>query len=140
LPKAYPKELKTLGEHLRKRRLELKLLQKEVALILGVHETTIWNWERDRSSPNLHHLPKVIQFLGYLPFQAQAETLGEKIVNSRRLSGITQKELAKRLGVDPSTLARWERNESRPQKRLSARLAGFLVSWGLSFPQDLDLK
>jgi transcriptional regulator with XRE-family HTH domain len=66
--------------------------------------------------------------------------LGEKIVNSRRLSGITQKELAKRLGVDPTTLARWERNESRPQKKFSARLVGFLASCGLSHPQDLDLK
>jgi len=31
--------------------------------------------------------------------------------------GITQKVLAKTLGVDPGTLARWERDEGKPLKR-----------------------
>jgi hypothetical protein len=43
LTKAYPQELKTLGNRLRKKRLDLKLLQEEVALILGIEENTIWN-------------------------------------------------------------------------------------------------
>jgi len=32
--------------------------------------------------------------------------LGERIVVMRRLRGVTQKELARRLGVDPDTLIR----------------------------------
>jgi len=42
LPLGYPQILKTLGDHLRKRRLDLNLLQKEVAEIIGVDETTIY--------------------------------------------------------------------------------------------------
>ena len=125
-PKAYPQELKTLGDHLRKRRLDLKLLQRQVALTLGVEEATIWNWENNYSSPKLHYIPRIIQFLGYVPFNNQAKTLGERIVNYRRLSGITQKELAKSLGVAPTTLARWERNKGKPNKRHLPKLAHLL--------------
>ena len=65
---AYPKELKTLGDHLRKRRLELKMLQKEVAEKLGTTPCTIRNWEKNRSNPSLGFIPKIIQFLGYMPY------------------------------------------------------------------------
>jgi site-specific DNA recombinase len=129
LPQAYPKELKTLGDHLRKRRLDLKLLQKEVALKIGVDEATIYNWENNRSSPELHYIPKVIEFLGYVPFDGQPKTLGERIVLYRRLHGITQEKLAHRLGVDPTTLARWERNESQPLKRYQKKLVVFSASY-----------
>jgi transcriptional regulator with XRE-family HTH domain len=122
LPKAYPQELKTLGDHLRKKRLDQKLLQRQVALILGVEEATIWNWENNYSSPKLHYIPRIIKFLGYVPFNVEPKTLRERIVNYRRLSGITQKELAHRLGIDPTTLARWEKNEKSPVKRYRQRL------------------
>jgi transcriptional regulator with XRE-family HTH domain len=117
LPRAYPRELKTLGDHLKKKRLDLKLLQKEVASILGVKEATIWNWENNRSSPKLHYISRVVAFLDYIPFNGEPKTLGERIVNYRRLLSITQKELAKSLGVDPSTLGRWERDTGKPSKR-----------------------
>ena len=122
--------MKTLGDHLRKKRLDLKLLQKDAALILGVEAATIWNWENNYSSPKLHHIPRIIKFLGYVPLNTHAKTLGERIVNYRRLSGMTQKELANLLGVDPTTLARWERNESRPLRKPLQRLVTFFSSFG----------
>jgi transcriptional regulator with XRE-family HTH domain len=105
-----------LGDHLRKRRLDLGLLQKEVGSIIGVDETTIHNWENNRSSPSLYAVPKVIRFLGYNPLPSSPTTLGEKLLSYRKLNGITQEELARRLGVDPTTLARWERGKSRPME------------------------
>jgi len=122
LPSPYPKKLKTLGDHLRKRRLDLKLFQKEVAQRIGVEEATIWNWENNWSSPSLYYIPKIIEFLGYVPDCIKAKTLGEKIVTSRRLLGITQKEFARHLGIDPSTLGRWEKDKSQPQKELLKKL------------------
>jgi len=64
---AYPKTLKTLGDHLRKRRLDLKLLQKELAQKLDISETSIYNWENNRASPSLYLIPKIMKFLGYIP-------------------------------------------------------------------------
>src|SRR5258708_35272377 len=53
LPRSYrlgnrnraPEQLNTLGDHLLRRRLTLKLLQRQVAKQLGVHEATVDHWE-----------------------------------------------------------------------------------------------
>jgi len=52
----------------------------------------------------------------------QVKTLGKKIATSRRLLGLTQKELAYRLKINPSTLARWEKDKSQPSKKELERL------------------
>ncbi|MBI3586592.1 MAG: helix-turn-helix transcriptional regulator, partial [Ignavibacteriales bacterium] len=82
------------------KRLELRLLQKEVASKLGVDEMTVCNWEKNHSSPMLHLLAKIIDLLGYDPKTSEAKTLGEKVLQYRKSHGITQKELARRIGVD----------------------------------------
>jgi len=60
LSAAYPKELKTVGDHLRRRRLELKPLQEDVAERLGTTPCTLRNWEKNRSSLSLAFIPKII--------------------------------------------------------------------------------
>jgi transcriptional regulator with XRE-family HTH domain len=101
----------------------LKLLQKEVAGMLGVDTNTVTNWEKNRCQPKLHILPKIVQFLGYSPFPTESQSVGERIKTYRREHGITQKELAMFLGVDPGTLARWESGKSPPRAHLWVRLA-----------------
>jgi DNA-binding transcriptional regulator YiaG len=46
-----PKASQTIGDHLRRRRLALKLKQSEAAERLGVTESSIWNWEAGKSQP-----------------------------------------------------------------------------------------
>jgi len=77
LPEAYPTQLETLGDHLRKRRLDLGLLQRQVAEELGIRKGTVYNWESNHRSPQLRFMPRIIEFLGYLSHHAQARTLGE---------------------------------------------------------------
>ena len=107
----YPAQLNTLGDHLRKRRLDLGLLQREVAQKLGVTESTIWNWEANRSSPQIRFILKVIAFLGYDPYSTACGSFGERLLAFRRSLGLSQKGLAHRMGVDPGTLGEWERGE-----------------------------
>jgi transcriptional regulator with XRE-family HTH domain len=59
--------LKTLGDHLRKKRLDLGLLQREAALQLGVDVKTVTNWERQRTEPKIRFLPAIFRFLGSDP-------------------------------------------------------------------------
>jgi DNA-binding XRE family transcriptional regulator len=66
-PPGYPADPATLGEHLKKRRLDLKLFQKDVARMIGVDETSIWNWENNQSRPVARLTPKIWEFLGYCP-------------------------------------------------------------------------
>ena len=116
-PPEYPKELKTLGGHIRKRRLDLGLFQRQVADQIGVDTTTIWNWECHKSSPRVHDIPAIIQFLGYQPLP-NPSSLAEKLLVARKALGLTQRVMAKRFGIDPTTLSKLERGKS---KRPSAK-------------------
>jgi len=128
LPSGYPQILKTIGDHLRKRRLDLKLLQKEVAERIGVDETSIYYWENNRIKPSLPFIPKIIEFLGYIPFNTTSNSFGEQIVTYRRLHGLTQRKLACLLGVDPTSIGHWERGEHWPQERLLNELIQLFTS------------
>ena len=124
---AYPRHLRALGDHLRNGRLDLGLPQRDVAEQVGVTEASVYNWENNRSSPTLRFLPRILAFLGYDPYDAQATTLGERIVAVRRKLGLSHKGLARRLDVDASTLSRWERGRGKPSKRCHDRLLTFLA-------------
>jgi DNA-binding XRE family transcriptional regulator len=43
--RSYPSELNTIGDHLKKRRLDLELLQKDLAEQIGATTCTIQYWE-----------------------------------------------------------------------------------------------
>lgn len=84
--------------------------------MIGCDETTIINWEKGRTAPQI----KVVEFLGYNPF-SESTNLAERLVNCRKARGMRQKDFARQLGIDPSTLARFERGEGYPTgKYLSA--------------------
>ena len=50
----------------------------------------------------------------------------ERLVHCRTMLGLSQKESAKSMGVDQSTLARWERGEREPTGTLLTRVVQFL--------------
>ena len=111
----YPQTLDTLGDHIRKKRVDLGLFQKDIANIIGTNESTIWNWENNYATPYISYLPNIIKFLGYVPFNTSCNTLREKIVTSRKLLGLSQRKYAQLIGIDPSTLGKWERGKSTPR-------------------------
>jgi transcriptional regulator with XRE-family HTH domain len=59
-------------------------------------------------------IPAIIDFLGYDPIPKPA-CLHERLVWFRRRKGWTQETFAKVLGVDKTTLAKWERGERVPK-------------------------
>ncbi|HXR46800.1 MAG TPA: helix-turn-helix transcriptional regulator [Candidatus Limnocylindrales bacterium] len=61
----------TLGEHLKRRRLEVHLIQSQLAKRLGVHRVSVQNWERNIYQPATELMPKIIEFSGYDPQQWQ---------------------------------------------------------------------
>jgi len=91
-----------------------------------VNKTTIHNWETHRSSPLVRHLPGVIVFLEYDPLPVP-RTFGERLLRARQALGLSQKDMARRIGADPRTLARWESGKSRPStKKLTGKLKRLL--------------
>ena len=126
LSRAYPNALKTLGDHIRKRRLDLQLLQSDVAQRLGVTECSVWNWENNATAPVFPYWPAIVGFLGYNPLP-EPQTPAEQLVRARKIQGLSQKEMARSLGINPSTLARWERGEREPTGMFLSRVQRFLV-------------
>jgi DNA-binding XRE family transcriptional regulator len=49
----YPKALSTIGDHTRRRRLDLGLLQKDIPLAIGVDTCTITDREKNSCAPRL---------------------------------------------------------------------------------------
>ena len=122
-----PMKPQTIGDHIRRRRLALKMLQRDVAETIGVDETTVFTWEANTANPEIRYMPAIIRFLGYNPLPP-VDGWGERLVRHRTTLGLSQEEAARRLGVDPSTLARWERGEREPTGTLAATVERFLAT------------
>ena len=118
----------TLGDHIRKRRLDLGLSQVELAAELGVSRTSVLSWETDQAQPKIRYTPQIIAFLGYDPLETHPESLAQELVATRRRLGLSRRKLALLLGVGERTLRSWERRESRPSGRLLSELRSFLVT------------
>ena len=122
---SYPfsRPLITVGDHILKRRLDLRLEQKLVAKIIGTDKCSIANWEHNRSRPRIRYLPKIIDFLGYIPKDLfTANTFGEKIHVYRKIHGLTQKQMADKIGIDPSTVRYMENGKHKPTKKMIKKI------------------
>jgi transcriptional regulator with XRE-family HTH domain len=125
-PKEPDFEPQTLGEHIRKRRLELKLSQKAAGERLGVNAFTVFNWEKGKTEPPVTVMPAIVGFLGYRPY-SEPVNLAERLTAARRLRGWTIKKAARELGVDVGTWGAWELKGSIPWKRYQRMVEDFLT-------------
>jgi len=80
----------TLGQRIRKRRLELRKTRKQCAEELGVSVKTLWGWETSRCQPCACHLKRVMAFLGFGPtpksFTAPPDDIAQPHVHNQRPS------------------------------------------------------
>jgi site-specific DNA recombinase len=120
-----PIEPTTIGDHIRRKRLSMKLRQKDVAERVEATTASIVNWECNHGTPEVRYMPAIIDFLGYNPLPL-ATNWAERLLRHRTTLGLTQGESARRIGVDQSTLARWERGEREPTGALATRAERFL--------------
>jgi transcriptional regulator with XRE-family HTH domain len=115
-PPDYPKELRTLGDHLRTARLDRGLLQKEVADMLGVEVNTVVGWEIGRAQPKVSYLPRIVSFIRYDPFP-RGESLAEQLRVERQRQGLTQYQLAEQLGIYKHTITLVETGKEVTNRR-----------------------
>ncbi len=62
-PDGYPVNPKSIGEHIRKKRMDNRLMQSDVANAIGVSEESIWNWENGRTTPSKKNLEIINNFV-----------------------------------------------------------------------------
>ena len=130
--KGYPETPGTLGEHLRKRRLDLRQTQEQVAARFHVSFTSYNGWEADRIAPNFAKWPELIRFLGYDPSPTPL-SFGESVTALRRVLGLDKRKLATKLGVDVKSVLNWEAGRTSPLpsmlKRIVALVGKFDAPW-----------
>ena len=79
------------------------------------------NWERNYRAPKIQYVPKVIDFLGYVPF-SMGGSFPEKLKAYRKLRGLTQQQLADVLGVVLPTVQTWEAGIHQPMPKMRERV------------------
>ena len=119
----------TLGEHLKKCRLERTLTQGNAVAFLSVSVETLHNWETAKTAPAVKHWPAIMEFLGYCPYQ-RPRSLGDRLRLHRMHRGLTFEELAEMLGIDPGSIACWEAGEQEPRGKYR-KLIEAVVDWRL---------
>ncbi|MEI6244746.1 MAG: helix-turn-helix domain-containing protein, partial [Acidobacteriota bacterium] len=82
-----------MGDHIRRRRLDLGLLQREVAKKFSVCESVVWRWETGKTEPELRSLPRIFEFIGGDP-RPKPTSLGAKLIRWREHKGWSRKRLA----------------------------------------------
>ena len=102
-----PTELRTIGDHIKARRIQLRLFQTDVAKQIGVHFAFIQKWERNVGEPLPCQTSEVIRFLGYVPFEHDGSVSG-RLRWLRTCAGWTQHELAFAAHCGVSSISRLE--------------------------------
>jgi DNA-binding XRE family transcriptional regulator len=92
--KDYSENPESLGEHLKKRRKQLGLLQREAAGQMGFDTWTYINWEKGKTEPVAARFRPVVEFLGYDPTPPEPKTLAERVQAKRQALGVTFEQVA----------------------------------------------
>lgn len=106
-PREYSDNPHTLGEHLKRKRLQDGLLQRVAAEQIGACHTAYLQWETDQNLPFVRYYPAIIAFLGYEPWP-EATCRQEQLIQFRQRRGWSIRQAARAADVDAGTWGRWE--------------------------------
>ena len=137
--KGYPDAPKTLGEHLRKSRLDLGETQEQAASRFGVTFTSYNGWEADRIAPKVCQWPEMVRFLGYDP-SSKPVRFGEAVTYLRQSLGLDKQQFAAVLKVDVRSILNWEKHRTVPFASVRQRLIALCPDRSLAvwFRNDAD--
>lgn len=138
----------TFGRRLRQLRQRVGLTQRALAIAVGVTPSMIQRWERRGAMPAHARLSELAAVLG-VPHHTLLGLSGQVGVDApapsgkassarprtlrelRAAAGLSQWELAVRLGVTEGAISRWEAGTRQPQTRYLADLARLLGNGSL---------
>ena len=98
---------------------------------VSITESSIWNWEHG-TDPELHYIPKLIEFLGYIPFDCPDDTVG-RLAWYKRAMGMNLDNLGEAMGRDPEQLSDWLSGRHYPFRKNREKIERFLEKQELFF-------
>jgi transcriptional regulator with XRE-family HTH domain len=115
----------TLGAAFRAQRCVRRMDQRQAAQEIGVSVATYRNWELNRTSPDLRHVPAAIRFLGR-DWRSFGDGIGDQLRRARTAAGLSIKALSTILDSDESAICRWEAGISAPSRRSLSKVRSWL--------------
>jgi len=106
---------------------------------IGCSVSSVTSWERNRAHAKVSELPGIIDFLGYVSIEP-GEAWPARLSRARQAVGLSRKRLAAHLGVDESTVKRWEDGKGRPLVRLRQVPEPLSSPFGNAHGLFLDLR
>lgn len=103
-----------------------KITNYRLAKMLGVHQTTIKNWLDGKTTPSPQKIQAIAQALETSVNQLVSQdilTFGQRLRAIRKSKKMTQKELAKKLGIATNSLSRYETGERNPSISMLKEIA-----------------
>lgn len=101
--------------------MDLGFTTSYLSIRFGVQIGSILRWERGLTTPPIRYLPAIYDFLGYTPYRP-VTSIAERIKAWRNRLGLTQAEMAQRIGTEESVVGDWETGRRRPQGKSLRRL------------------
>lgn len=122
------------GERIKGIRKKQNKTLEEFGLLLTppAPKSLVWNWEKERNSPNKERLYQIAEIGGvsvdYLLYGKQATGIGKRIKEKREKIDLTAKELAKYIGYGSTEkdVNSWEEEISMPNEDQLIELADIL--------------
>lgn len=109
--------LDTIGQRIKYLREKHHLTQTELASIIGVSTQAVSSWEKDIKSPRMVPIEKMAKFFnirktdiidGFAPTHSDKTSIPAIIKERRTELNLTLKDVADYVGVNVSTVSRWE--------------------------------
>lgn len=129
---------KAVGKRLCDLRVEKNVTQEEVAKIMGVTRPAYVRWETASNKPK-NKIPELAQYFGvttdYLLYGNNSvemttdnKRIGLRLKSLRKERNLRGEDVAKVIGVKPTTYVRWETGTNSPNRKLVALAKFFNVS------------
>lgn len=126
----------TIGQKIKATRKNAGLTQKELAQKMGLSFQSIAQWENDLRKPKIETLKKIADALE-CPIDTfttddfdeeipPPALISKKIHDCRTAAGLTQQELAEKIGLDGATIGKYERGILRPKSATLKKIADVL--------------
>lgn len=101
----------TIAENIRNLRESHGMSQAEFGAIAGVSDKAVSTWEKGIKTPRMGAIQKLADYFGIRKsdiIEDNSDLLGTRIKRMRILREMTQEELAEKIGVQKSAIAKYE--------------------------------
>ena len=121
----------SIGEQIKAMRKIRGLTQKELAEKCSMADSAVRKYESGKIVPKIEMLKRIADALempvgAFLPSMGLGESTGSRIKIARERQGVTQAELAEKMGVTPQTISQYERNIINPKPETIKKFADAL--------------